>query len=707
MRCRIVHAISGRTRLRVPALKAHAGLAAQIEVYLQEQPGITSVYTTAVCESVVITHDAARWTPDTLHRMLTGLSLDALQTYQPKSPVRKATPASPSAMPWFELLLSSTAVAVSFVAEPFAPVLLPLVLGSAWPIFCRAFEALIQRNQLNVDVLDATATSLLTLQGQLPAAAFMVWLVNLADYIRDSTMEHSRKAISDILDYQHQRAWVQRGDQKVQVAVEDIQIDETVVVYDGERIPVDGLVTSGQAIVDQQMLTGESLPVQKAEGARVYAATVVREGKLYLRAERVGANTEAAQIVRLVQEVPARDTRIQNYAERWADALVPVSFLAAGASGLLTGNLSQAAAILIIDYGTGVRVAAPTTVLASMTRAARQGILIKGGKHLEKLAEIDAIVFDKTGTLTLGTPEIVRVIPYSRRFPADRVLAIAAAAEQRLNHPVAQAIVRAAVDRELVIPERLTSDYTLGLGVEAAVNGFTVCVGNRRFMSLKGVTLSRTVLHDLERLEQRAVAPLFIAIDGHLCGLLGYADPLRPEAPEVIRALRERGIREIVILTGDHPNVARRAAETLGISRYIADVFPAEKAEVVQSLQQAGYQVAVVGDGINDSPALAQADVGIAVNGGTAVAQETAHVALREGDLWKIPLAIDIAREGISLVRQNWQLIAVPNTLALGLAGFGLIGPIGATLISNGSAIVALGNALRPLFASPVRSMPE
>jgi Cu2+-exporting ATPase len=681
----------------------HADAAAQMEVYLQDQPGIVSVYTTAVCESVVVTYDPSRWTPQALQRLLTDLSPKALQSYQPQSPVRKAAPSAPSAMPWFELLLSTLAVVAGVVAEPFAPLLLPLLVGSSWPIFCRAFDALVRQNQLNVDVLDASATSLLTLQGQLPAAAFMVWLVNLADYIRDSTMERSRKAIGDILDYQHHRAWVQRHDQKVQVAVEDIQSDDTVVVYDGERIPVDGTVLSGQAIVDQQMLTGESLPVQKTEGDRVYAATVVREGKLYLHAERVGANTEAAQIVRLVQEVPARDTRIQNYAERWADALVPVSFLAAGASGVLTGNLSQAAAILIIDYGTGIRVAAPTTVLASMTKAARQGILIKGGKHLEKLAEIDAIVFDKTGTLTMGEPEIVRVIPYSRRFPADRVLAIAAAAEQRLNHPVAQAIVRAATERELAIPERLTSDYTLGLGVEAAVNGFTVCVGNRRFMALKGVTLSNTVLRDLDRLEQRVVTPLFVAIDGRLFGLLGYADPLRPEAPEVIRALRAQGIREIVILTGDHPNVARRAAEMLGISRYIADVFPAEKAGVVQELQQAGYKVAVVGDGINDSPALAQADVGIAVNGGTAVAQETAHVALREGNLWKIPLAIDIAREGISLVQQNWQLIVLPNTFALGLACFGLIGPIGATLISNGSAIVALGNALRPLFTLPVR----
>lgn len=698
MQCYMVHTIPGRVRCRVPALKASASLASQLEVYLHDQPGIAAVRTTPICESVVVTYEPTHWTAEALCRLIADSSPSALQTYQPQVPKRYTTPAQPADKPWFELLLSSAAIVTSLVAGPFSPVLLPFLIGSAWPIFTRAFEALVHNNRLNVDVLDASATSVLALQGQLPTAAFMVWLVNLADYIRDSTMEHSRKAISEVLDYQHDLAWVERDGRKVQVSVDAIQTNDTVVVYDGDRIPIDGMVVSGEAAVDQHMLTGESLPVQKDEGDRVFAATVVREGKLYLRAERVGADTEAAQIVRLVQEAPARDTRMQNYAEQWADALVPVSFMGAGATALLTGNLSQTAAILIIDYGTGIRVSAPTTVLAAMTKAARQGILIKGGRHMEKLAQVNAIVFDKTGTLTLGQPEIIRVIAYSKRFPGNDILALAAAAEQRLNHPVAQAIVREALAREVTIPERSTSDYTIGLGVEAAVNGYMVCVGNRRFMDLKDIALTRTAQRDLDRLEQRAASPLFVTVDGRLCGMLGYADPIRPEAPEVIRALRQRGIEEIVILTGDHPNVAKLTAETLGISRYIADIFPDEKARVVQELQEAGYTVAVVGDGINDSPALAQADVGIAVNGGTAVAQETAHVALREGDLWKILGAVDVAREGMSLIQQNWQLIAIPNTVALGLACFGLLGPVGATLINNGSAIVALGNALRPLF---------
>jgi P-type E1-E2 ATPase len=243
----------------------------------------------------------------------------------------------------------------------------------------------------------------------------------------------------------------------------------------------------------------------------------------------------------------------------------------------------------------------------------------------------------------------------------------------------------------------VTSDYSVGLGVEAAVNGFTVCVGNHRFMDYKEIPLTQRAQRDVARMERRAATPLFIAVDGRLRGLLGFANPLRPEAPAVIQALRAQGIKEIVILTGDHPAVARQAAETLGVSHYGAEVFPEGKAKVVQSLQAEGYTVAVVGDGINDSPALAQADVGIAVNGSTAVAQDTVHVTLHAGDLWKIPTALDTARQGVHLIRQNWQLIAILNTVALGLACLGMVGPVGATLISNGSAIVALGNALRPL----------
>jgi Cu2+-exporting ATPase len=459
---------------------------------------------------------------------------------------------------------------------------------------------------------------------------------------------------------------------------------------------VDGIVVGGFGLVEQKILTGESMPVEKSPGAKVYAGTVVSEGKVYVRATGVGRQTTAAKIVQLVRHAPVRETRIQNYAEAFADRVVPWSFLAAGGAFLTGGGAESAAALLIIDYGTGIRMAAPTTVLASITKAARQGILIKGGGALERLADVDAVVFDKTGTLTLGRPEVVDIIPHGSAG-VEEVLTLAAAAEQRFTHPVARAIVRAARVRGLAIPERERSSYAIGLGVEAVVGRRTIHAGCERFMTAKGVDLRRTE-DALARLDGASVSPVFIAADRELIGLLVYADPIGQEAPAVVRALRARGIREVAMLTGDRPAVARRVARSLGIDRHLAEVLPAEKLAFIKSLQDAGRTVAMVGDGVNDSAALAQADVGIAVRGGVDIARETAHVVLVEGNLRKIPRVVDIARESMGLIRQNWDVVYYSNTLALTLALTGFIGPVGATLISNGSGMAAGLNALRPLL---------
>jgi Cu2+-exporting ATPase len=339
-------------------------------------------------------------------------------------------------------------------------------------------------------------------------------------------------------------------------------------------------------------------------------------------------------------------------------------------------------------------------VVCTLTRLGRRDPIIAehSGRYLEQLAELDAIVFDKTGTLTLGAPEVVEFVHYPHRdLSPDLILQLAAAAQQRLTHPVAEALVHAARGRDLAIPERDGSEYLIGHGVEAVVNGRVVLVGSQRLMAARGIA-TRQAGEDLARIEAAAAGPVFVAVDGTLCALFALDDPVRPEAAAVVHALRARGITEIIMLTGDHPAVAKRVAGSLGIERYVAEALPGHKAELVRTLQAGGHTVAVVGDGINDSPALAQADVGISVHSGADVAQETAHVALLEGGLWKIPLAIDIARESMHLIRQNWNLIFYPSTAAIALSLTGIIGPVGATLISNGSAVLAAANALRPLL---------
>jgi len=690
-RCHLLHAISGRVRFNIPELQNEQAFVEKFEYYLSIQEGIESIRINLYCYSVVIHFSSQKWDAESLDKLIRSISRDKLRALSVNGSLieSESEEAEESRL---DLILSSMAV---FTGWLFGPSSLPFVglflLGSSQRIFMRAFHSVTRHKKLNVDVLDAAATFILTLQGQLPTAAFMVWLVNLGDYIRSYTMEYSKKAIGSLFEFRNRYAWLVIGNTKKRIPLEEIKVGDRIVVYAGEMIPADGLVKSGTAMLDQHTLTGESEPVEKTITDKVYASTVVREGKIYIEVLNVGNQTEAAKIIQMIQNAPTRDTRVQNYAEEWADKLVPYSFAAAGISILATGQTQRAASLLIIDYGTGIRVVAPTSVLSSMTRAAKNGILIKGGRYLEKLAEVDAMILDKTGTLTMGTPKVTQIIPYKNGKIKDErdLMTIVAAAEQRLSHPVAEAISEIAKSMELSIPLRSTSNYRIGYGIEAGINGSTVHVGSKRYFREKEITLSNDVLKDIKNIESKAVSPVIIAEDHKVIGLIGLSDPIRTDAREMISQLKELGIKEIVMLTGDRDKVAKQVADSLKIDRYISEVFPEEKLKYVKQLQKEGFTVAVVGDGINDSPALAQADAGIAVNGGTDIAQETAHVVLHNNELKNIPIAIEISRDCISLIKQNWKIISVPNTIAIGMTLFGLIGPIGATIISNGSAVAA------------------
>ncbi|WHZ27644.1 MAG: heavy metal translocating P-type ATPase [Nitrospira sp.] len=689
----IIHALPGRVRLRVPWIKDKPDVAQSLSAYLTRLQGVTTCHVNAQCSSVTLYYEASTWTPERLCRRVNRVTERALQ----RLPMLRSSPANGQSS-WFELSLSSAGIAFGLLCEPLAPLVLPLLLtGSVLPMLQRAYQAIRNEGRLTVDVLDASATALLSLQGRFSMATFMVWLINLGDYIRDATVNRAKAAMESVLSYQESCAWVVRGRRTIRMAVSNIALGDTVIVYPGDRIPVDGIVLTGKATVDQRALTGESMPIEKEAGAQVFAATVIHDGKLYIQTSKVGDQTEAAKMVRLVEAAPSHETAIQNYAERWANDLVPYSFVGAGIRGMLAGGAGGAASVLVIDYGTGIRIAAPTAVLATMTTAVQQGILFKGGRALEQLATVDAVVLDKTGTLTTGQPEVTDVRAYGG-LTGEKVLVLAASAERRLNHPVAQAIVRAAVERKLAIPSRKASHYTIGLGVTSRVNGSIVHVGCARYMIRLGIGIPNEAQQDVAAFGDRAVSPVFVAMDREVVGLIGYADEIRPEARSVVRQLRNLGIKEIVMLTGDHRQVATHVAKQVGIARYVAEVLPEQKVEEVQALRQRGYRVAFIGDGINDSPALAHADVGIAVKGGADVAQDTAHVVLLNGDLAHVPTAISLAREAVDLIEQNWNIIAVPNTVALALACLGVLGPGAATLLSNGSAIVATGNSLRPLL---------
>ena len=700
----------GRLRLHVPALCRKRALADAFVAWLRAQAGINRARINYECSSLVVEYDVVnhkffegmlrelRHTP--LSELRAILSLAKPASPAPRTDADAATAKPPSvASLRSPLALPTLSLLMAFSSNPVVmAVNLPLMLWNGFPIAVRAWRVWRRESRLNIDFLDTLAITASLMQGNPLAGSIVTWLIKLGDWIRDLTAAGARRAITELLEFQSKTAWVVREGEIVSISARDLAIGDVVVVYPGEMISVDGEIVEGRATIDQKTITGESLPVTRGKGEAVFAATVLRDGQLRIRALRVGVNTTAGQIAHLVESAPIGDTRMQNHAERFADRLVLPTLALAVGTAAVTRDFNRFLSLVIIDYGTGIRVAAPTSVLASMTHSARAGIIIKSGAHMERLAQCDTVVFDKTGTLTHGSPAVIEVVPYMKHITPGHLLGLAAAAETRLHHPVAEALRSKAKELGVNIPPCDETQYRIGLGVEGQVNGYYLHVGNERFLRQSEINVDEAMA-DRAALDERGYSCLYIAVDGALAGLVPYADQIRPESRAVIERLHAMGVKNTVMLTGDNKVVARAVGKRLGLTRQYADMLPADKARVIQELQRGGAIVAMVGDGINDSPALSFADIGIAMKYGAEVAQESADVVLMEDSLWKLVKAVEISRGAVSLIKQNYGIVAGLNTLALGLAlPGGLITPEVTALISNGSAILASINGIRPML---------
>jgi manganese/zinc-transporting P-type ATPase C len=708
MQFAVRHFMKGRARLYAPDLCRNRPLAERTLSWLKSQSGVKGARINYDCASVVIEFDPRH---EQLFRLLFGrlklMSITELaamveivmKAESPRPQARPAPVAPLTAGKRFPLALPTVSLALAFAPFPLVRVInTPLMLWNAYPIAVRAYEIWKKERRLNVDFLDTLAVSASLIQGNFVAGALITWLIKLGDWIRDLTAAGSKRAIGDLLEFRNKTAWVARDGAVVSIVSEDLQVGDEVVVFTGEMIPVDGEIIEGRALIDQKTITGEGLPVSRGIGETAFAATIIREGRLSIRAQSVGRDTTAGQIVNLIDSAPVGDTRMQNHAEKLADRLVAPTLGLATASAALTGDFNRFLSLVIVDYGTGIRVAAPTAMLSSMTMAARQGIIVKSGRHMERLAEVDTIVFDKTGTLTRGAPEVHDLICYNDSFESRELIGLAAAAESRLQHPVAEALRRRASDLSALVPTCDEPNYTIGMGVDGVIGDRFVHVGNQRFMDRNGVNVD-VAATDRRRLEESGLSCLYLAIDGELVALVPYADQIRPESYGCIRRLHALGVKNTVMLTGDNPVVARAVSKRLGIDSFVADMLPSDKADVIRELQRKGRIVAMVGDGINDSPALSFADVGVAMKHGAEVTHESADVVLMEDTLQKLVEAIEISRGAIGLIKQNYGIVISLNTLAFALAlPAGLISPSFTALLSNGSAILASLNAVRPLM---------
>jgi Cu2+-exporting ATPase len=699
----VIHSIPGRIRLRVHSLADHNNGSALTE-HLQANPHIINVRINRACAAVII-HYSTRTLP--IHGATTYFCqfIQSLElTGSTATPVTPETDSDEG--DWSSLKLPALATLLAIASQRWHHPLLRTatvgVLGACvFPILQRAVNSLWRDRKLNIDGLDLLAVGLSGFQGKLITPALVITLHELGDILREQTARSTAIKTADLLEAIGHYAWVDREGKIVQIASDQVQLGETVIVYPGEQIPVDGTVIQGEATIDQQQLTGESMPIVAEPDTYVYASTLVRSGKIRLKAEKIGTQTRAAASLELLQTAPVHDTRMANYASQVADRLIIPALLLATLVLITTRDPARAAAILTLDFVTGIRVSIPTAFLGALNHTTRHGILVRSGRTLEQLASVDTIVFDKTGTLTQGEVQVVAVTPVVADVTESKILRWAAATEQRITHPVAEAIVHYAQQQQIEIPNRHDWQYEVGLGISATIDNQQVMVGSSKFLQKHGITL------DWGRQLQPSVntALIYVACDGVFQGVIHYTDPLRPDSRTLVERLQDLGL-EIHLLTGDSQERAKAVGKELGIdpSKVHAEAFPEQKAVLVRELHHSGKTVAFVGDGLNDSVALAYADVSVSFENGSEVARETADVVLMNNDLTSLLEAIAISQETQRLIEQNTALVVGPNLLALGLATTVGLSPLMATLFHNGSAIAAGLNSLRPLLQHQLES---
>lgn len=570
------------------------------------------------------------------------------------------------------------------------------VLGSV-PLIFQGVKSLL-KGELNVAVLDAAALAVSLLRRDFRTAGLLVVLLGLGEMLESYTRKKSMASLADELALNVDSVWVKRPEGAVKIALRDVTKDDLVIVHAGNAVPVDGIVEAGEGSVNQASMTGEPLPVHRTTGATVFAGTVLEDGELVIRPTGIGDGTRLQQIVRFIEHSEAAKAGIQGKAEKWADRIVPFNFLLAGLVWLVTRDFNRTASVLLVDFSCALRLATPLAILTAMRVGTHEGVLVKGGRYLEALSEVDTVVFDKTGTLTVSAPKLADVVSLDTAYPEDEVLRLAACLEEHFPHPVGRAVVRGAEVRNLahtIEAHDAKVDYIVAHGIASSVAGERVLLGSRHFIEDdEGISVAAG-LGEAARLASEGKSILYMAAGGRLIGLIGIEDPIREEAKDVVEALRARGIRRILMLTGDDERTAQVVARALGIDDYRAGVLPHEKAQVVAALKKEGAKVLMVGDGVNDSPALSSSDVGVTLRDGADIAQEVADVVLTENTLWGLPKALDLGRDAMARIRQNFRWSVGLNAAFLAGGLTGVLMPAAGALLHNGTTIGVCLNAMR------------
>ena len=569
------------------------------------------------------------------------------------------------------------------------PIGVAIVLVGGWKVFRNVVRATLKRQIISHTLMTIGAAAALAV-GEWVTAAIVVVFMRVGEYVENFTTECARRAVKELTAIAPRTARVERDGAETEVPVAEVKVGEIVRVRPGEMIPIDGEVVAGQATVDQATITGESMPVEVANGSQVFAATIAKLGSLRVKTLRIGADTTLGRVVKMVEEAETRRADVQRFADKFSAYYLPVVTGLAALTFLVSRDPLSTTAVLVVACSCSIALATPVAMLASIGGGAKRGLLIKGGRYLETLARADVVLVDKTGTLTLGKPQITDVISLGD-LSASEILALAAAAERYSEHPLAEAVRAAARAQDLSLAEPLDFEAIPGMGIRARVNGSLVAIGNRRLIpEAESLTTPR-------QLEEQDKTLLFVACNDKLAAILAAGDTLRSEVPAALAELRVLGINHIELLTGDNERTATALAEKLGV-QYRANLLPENKIEVVKEYQAKGRTVVMIGDGVNDAPALAQSNIGIAMGAaGTDIALEAAHVVLMREDWSLVPEVIHIARRTMSVVKVNLAFTSAYNVAGLALAAFGILPPVLAAAAQSLPDLGILANSARLL----------
>lgn len=564
------------------------------------------------------------------------------------------------------------------------PIGVILVLIGGAPIFFNVIRAALNRQVISHTLMSVGAFAALVV-GEWTTAMVVVFFMHIGNFTERLTSEGARRAVKDLSAMAPQTARVEKDGEEKEIAIAEVQVNDIVVVRPGEKIPVDGEVISGRAAVDQSSVTGESMPVEAGVGSRVSAATLLKQGMLKVKTKAVGSESTFGRVIKLVEEAEAHRADVQQFADKFSAYYLPVVAGIAALTFLFTRNPLATAAVLLVACSCTIALATPIAMLATIGMNAKHGVLIKGGKYIETLARADVLLIDKTGTLTLGKPVVTNVISLNG-MDEQTLLSYAASADRYSEHPLADVLRRAANERGLALREITNFESYTGRGVQATVEGKKVFVGKS----------ARAIPDKAREFEAQGKTVLYVSMDDSSAGFIAVSDTLRNEAPDALKEAKRLGIKKIELLTGDNERAASSVAGALNIS-YRAGLMPEDKIRIVKEYQSHGHVVVMVGDGINDAPALAQADVGIAMKAGTDIAIEAAHITLLREDWTLIPHVIAAAKRTMRVVKGNLGFTAAYNIIGLTLAAFGLLPPMFAAALQSIPDLGILGNSARLL----------